>query len=194
MDYLEIIATIIGFVYIYLEIKELKLMWIAGVVLSVLYFVVFFNAKFYADMSLQLYYLFVSIYGWIEWSKKTGNSSEESKPIVKTPRKQIFALFLVTAVIFLAYAFVLKIYTDSPLPYWDSFTTSLSITATWMLAKKYIEQWWLWVLVDLTSAILYIYKNLYPTALLFAVYTALAIIGYFQWRKNMKNYLVDIKE
>ncbi len=96
-----------------------------------------------------------------------------------------FKLLLASLFIYIAISIILVNYTDSPLPYWDSFTTALSIVATWMLARKILEQWLVWVLVDAVSMGLYFYKELYPTAVLFAVFTVLALYGYFQWKKDM---------
>lgn len=89
------------------------------------------------------------------------------------------------ALIFIVIAFILVRFTDSPVPYGDSFTTTLSIIAMWMLAHKYIEQWWLWIAVNVVSTGLYFWKGLYPTALLFVVYSIIPFFGYFKWKKMM---------
>jgi len=82
--------------------------------------------------------------------------------------------------------YILRRFTDSPIPFWDAFTTSLSIFATWMLARKKIEQWLIWIFVDLVSVGLYLYRGLYPTVFLFLVYAVMAVIGYYEWRKDEK--------
>lgn len=87
--------------------------------------------------------------------------------------------------LFFIIEFILERFTDSPVPIGDAFTTALSITATWMLARKIIEHWWLWVVVDGVSLALYIYKGLYPTSVLFVFYTAMSVVGYYQWKKEM---------
>jgi len=84
--------------------------------------------------------------------------------------------------------YVLSRHTDSPVAGWDSFTTALSVIATWMLARKYIEHWLIWIVVNIVSMILYLYKGLYPTTLLFLVYTIMAVAGYREWRSDMKKY------
>ena len=78
-------------------------------------------------------------------------------------------------------------YTDSTVPIADSFTTALSIVGMWMLARKYIEQWWVWCVVDVTSSALYVYKGLYFTAILYALYAIIAIFGYLKWKTLMRN-------
>ncbi len=86
--------------------------------------------------------------------------------------------------------YILKEFTDSTVPVGDSFTTALAIVATWMLARKIIEHWYLWIIVNVVSIGLYTYKGLYSTVILYAVYTGMAIIGYFEWKKSMKTYLI----
>jgi len=111
-----------------------------------------------------------------------GKRASREKNKSETSHRPISA---VAIAMFFLYYFVLANYTDSPLPKADSFTTALSIVATWMLARKMIENWILWVIVDGVSAGLYFYKELYPTAILFVIYTIMAVVGYWQWRKSI---------
>jgi nicotinamide mononucleotide transporter len=105
-------------------------------------------------------------------------------PVKRVNIRQVIVLSAITIAVFLLYYFILARYTDSPLPISDSFTTALSITATWMLAKKLIEHWLLWIVVDAVSAGLYFYKELYPTAVLFILYTIMAVVGFVEWKKE----------
>ncbi len=134
-------------------------------------------------MSLQFYYLAVSVFGWISWRSGKQQSGKEL-PVKRTKKLQALVLMSITTFVFLLYYFILTRYTDSPLPLGDSLTTALSITATWMLARKLLEHWILWVIVDGLSAGLYLYKGLYPTAILFIIYTVMAIVGWYQWKKD----------
>ena len=156
-------------------------MWPIGLLTSVFYVLVFYDSKFYADMSLQFYYIAMSIAGWYWWIKGGKEGSELS--ISKLRKEIFFKLILTSFLFFTVISYILVNYTDAPLPYWDALTTALSIVATWMLVKKILEQWILWVIIDLISMVLYLYKGLYPTSILFFVYSILAIFGYFQWRK-----------
>ena len=183
-NWVEIFGVITGLLFLYFEIKENYLMWPLGLISSALYFVIFYNSKFYADMSLQIYYVVISLYGWYFWTKGGKTDKKEDVQISKLNLKQAIMYLIISAILFYFYSNILVKYTDSPLPYWDSFTTALSIVATFMLTRKIIEQWLIWIVVDAVSLGLYIYKGLYPTALLFAVYTVLAIVGYLQWRKS----------
>ncbi|RUT73555.1 nicotinamide riboside transporter PnuC [Ancylomarina longa] len=180
---IEIVGTISGLIFLYLEIKQNKWLWPIGLLTSVMYIYVFFVSKFYADMSLQFYYVFISIYGWILWSKGKDSTAEEL-PISHLSKRLFLILFGISMIIYVLISYILVNFTDSPIPYWDSFTTALSIVATWMLAKKILEQWLVWVVVNAVSLALYIYKGLYPTSVLFFFYTILAVVGYLQWKKD----------
>ena len=183
-NYVELIGAILGFVYIFLSIRQNILTWPVGLLTSALYVYVFLSSKFYADMLLQVYYVGVSIYGWYHWVK--GNPSANAElSVTRLPRKFYLPVLSVSLVLFLLFLFGLKYYTDSPVPFGDSLTTALSIVATWMLARKYLEQWLIWIFVDFFSAFLYAFKALWPTVVLFLVYTVMAIIGYQKWRSDM---------
>ena len=183
-NWIELLGSALSIIYLYLSIKQKVSLWIFGFLCSLLYVVVFFQSKFYADMSLQFYYLGVSVFGWISW--KAGKPENRKELPVKRTTPLSGAIILVIAlVLYFLYYFILSEYTDSPLPKADAFTTALSIVATWMLARKMIEHWWLWIIVDSVSAGLYFYKALYPTAILFVIYTIMAIIGYRQWKKSL---------
>jgi len=139
-------------------------------------------------MGLQFYYAGISLYGWYYWlkgGKSARNASGEKAPVQRMPKKLIPGSIAVTVVIFLIILLILLQFTDSTVPFMDSMTTALSITATWMLAKKMIEHWLIWVFVDLVSAGLYAYKDLWPTVALFLVYTVMAMVGYSEWKKDL---------
>ncbi len=184
-NYLEVTATLLSLIYVWLSVKQKISLWLFGFLSAALFAVVFFQAKLYAVMTLQFYYLAVSVYGWKSWKKGTTNTGNELS-VRKINRGELLIFPSVTTVIFLLYYYVLNTYTDSPLPLIDSLTTALSITATWMLAKKIIEHWIIWIVVDVISVSLYLYKELYSTSLLFVVYTIMAVVGFLQWRKSIK--------
>ncbi len=183
MQTLEIIGAVIGLIYLYLEYTANKWLWPVGVLMPIVYVWIFYQSKFYADMGINIYYFFASIYGWMQWTRR--KSDEDDTAIRFTPRKLITPLTIVGVALFAAIAFILIRFTDSTVPYGDSFTTTLSILAMWMLAHKYVEQWWLWFAVNTVSCGLYVWKGLYPTAGLFVVYSVIPIFGYLKWRKMM---------
>jgi len=183
-NYIELIAASLGLVAIYLQIKQKVWYWPVSIVLVSLYILVYIKAKLYADMSLQVYYLVISFYGWYHWM--SGNQEDPGKklPVNFVSKKLAVYLFIASIVFFIGISEILIHLTDSDLPYWDAFTTALSFIATWMLARKIIENWLVWIVVDAVSVGIYIYKGLYPTVVLFAVLTILAIVGYMAWKKD----------
>jgi nicotinamide mononucleotide transporter len=185
-NWIEILGTLFGISYVFLSIRQNILTWLLGLLSSVLYIYVFFVSKFYADMGLQVYYVWISIYGWYLWThgNVTANGRDELA-VVRIKQKLLFVLSVLSVVLWIVIYFILVEFTDSPLPIGDSFTTALSIVATWMLAKKIIEHWIIWILVDLVSLVLYVYKGLYPTSVMFIIYTLAAIWGFYEWRKNL---------
>lgn len=185
MNYLETIGTAVGLAYLWLEYRASIWLWLAGIVMPAIYIFVYYGAGFYADMAVNAYYLGAGIYGWFMWRRRDG--SGEEAPITRMPLRLVVPLALLTAAVFAATAAVLVHFTDSTVPYGDSFTTALSITALWMLSRKYAEQWLVWIAVDIVSAGLYFYKGLCPTGALYTLYAVAAVAGYFEWLKMMKD-------
>ena len=186
---IELLGAILGLLYIFFSIRQSILTWPTGLIASLLYTVVFFESRFYADMSLQVYYVAISIYGWYHWLRGSNNKSGEENnelPVQTLSAKLIWKLAMATILIFFVLLFILLKFTDSDVPFMDSMTTAFSVVATWMLAKKYIEHWLIWIFVDAVSAGLYVYKNLWPTVILFLVYTVMAFLGYLEWKKDLK--------
>ncbi len=188
---LEILGTVVGLVYLWLEYRASIYLWVAGVVMPAIYIFVYYEAGLYADFGINIYYLLVAIYGWVAW--KTGFSFTGRKeqngelPITHTPRRAWAAALAYFLVAQFSIAWILVNHTDSTVPWADSFTTALSIVGMWMLARKYIEQWWVWCVVDVACSALYIYKGLYFTAVLYAVYAIIAIFGYYKWKRMMQS-------
>lgn len=181
--YIEVCGAITGFLYLGFSIRQHFLTWPVGLLNALFYTAVFFSSKIYADMALQFYYVAISIYGW--WSWHHGNAEGEVLEVTRTSRALWFNVVLVSIFLFVAIAFILDHYTDSPVAAWDALVTALSIVATWMLANKKLEHWLLWILVDAISIGLFLSRELYPTSLLFFVYTVLAVYGYSEWRKGL---------
>lgn len=184
MNFLELLGALVGLVYLYLEYKANIFLWVVGVIMPAIYLVVYFQAGLYADFGIQIYYLLAALYGWTFWSAGSGKKKAELS-ISSMPVRFVMPAFLIFAASLLIIAWILTNYTNSTVVWTDSFTTALSIIALWMLAKKYVEQWLAWIAVDAVSSVLYIYKGLYFTSALYALYTIIAVFGYFAWRKKM---------
>ena len=151
MNYLEVFGTLVGLVYLWLEYRASIYLWLACIVMPAVYLVVYYQAGLYADFGINVYYLLASVYGWIAWSrgrkKKNIQQTEEETPITRMPRKVYFPLTAVFILCWVVIAWILITWTDSSVPWTDSFTTALSIIAMWMLARKYVEQWGAWMIV-----------------------------------------------
>jgi nicotinamide mononucleotide transporter len=202
-NYIEVFGAVAGIVYVLLEIRQNIWLWPVGIITSAVYIWVFFTSKIYADMSLQVYYLLISVLGWYWWAKGAGrraqgaeeNEERENggKGEVETEELQVTRLKLKTGLI-LAFVFVLLYITmwlvltrltDSPVPVRDAFITSLSIIATWMLARKIYEHWYLWIVVNFVSAVLFLTRGLYPTVILYLVYGIMSFAGLVEWKKTI---------
>jgi nicotinamide mononucleotide transporter len=193
-NYIEIFGAITGILYVVFEIRQNIWLWPVGIITSGVYIWIFFTGKLYADMSLQGYYLVVSILGWYWWVKGTerraqgsgeGKNKDGKLNVTRLSMMNGIILTSVFIVLFFVMWLVLSRFTDSPVPLWDSFITSLSIIATWMLAKKIYEQWYLWIIVNAASIILFFVKGLYPTVILYIVYCAMSFVGLKEWGKSL---------
>lgn len=197
---LEIIGTLVGLLYLWLEYRASIYLWIAGIVMPAIYIFVYYDAGLYADFGINIYYLGAAIYGWMMWKygtflrKKLLRKEvvqQEELPITHMPVRYLLPLALIFMLTLIGIAWILIEFTDSNVPWLDSFTTALSIIGMWMLARKYVEQWWAWIGVDAVSTGLYIYKGLDYTAALYGLYTIIAIFGYFKWKKMMRKVISD---
>ena len=185
-NWLEILGTMVGLIYLYLELKASIYLWLVSVVMPAIYMFVYFQHGLYADFGIQIYYLLAAIYGFAVW--RFGKKREEKVlPITYTPVRNYAYLTISLLVLWALIAWILLTFTNSTVPFWDSFTTATSIVALWMLAHKYIEQWLVWVVVDAMYVGLYIYKDIYFTSGLYTLYTLIAVVGYLRWKKMMRN-------
>ncbi len=153
--------------------------WPVSILNTVLYFAVFLRAGLYAESALQVVFTALGVYGW--WSWRYGGAAGSELPIRRAaPREAWIAAGLALAGVALS-ALVLVSATDSTVPVWDSSVLVLSLVATFAQARKVLESWWVWILVDLISVPLYLTRELYPTALLYTLYLALCVVGLRRW-------------
>ena len=172
---LDMLGCLVGLIYIYQEYKASIWLWLTGIIMPVIYMFVYYEAGLYADFGMQIYYTLAAIYGFLYWRFGRKKGTEEI-PITHFPRRLILPSFLV---------FLLLIrFTNSTVPVLDSFGNALSFIGLWALAKKYIEQWWIWIVVDIELAALYLYKGIPFTAALYALYAVIAVAGYFKWKRE----------
>ena len=201
-NFIEIFGAVTGIIFVFLEIRQTIWLWPVGLVTSAVYIWVFFTSKFYADMSLQGYYLVISCLGWYWWTrgKKRRLRSKPTKfreteagewesgelQVTRLKLRTGIVLAIVFVLLYIIMWFVLTKLTDSPVPVRDSFITSLSIIATWMLARKIYEHWYLWIVVNFVSAVFFLTRGLYPTVILYTVYGIMSFVGLAAWKKTIK--------
>jgi nicotinamide mononucleotide transporter len=180
----EVLAVIFGIVSVYLSTREHIWSWPTALVNVALYFVVFYEAKLYADMGLQVVYFALSLYGWYEWLY--GGENRTELHVSRTSRTLGVRLLLIGLASAVVLGTLLARFTDAALPYVDSATTSTSLVAQWMMTRKILENWAVWVAVDVVYVGMFIFKHLYLTAGLYAVFLVLAVTGYVQWKRSLE--------
>lgn len=184
---IEIIGAIVGLLYLYFEYKAHILMWLTGIIMSSFYTIVFIQATFYAFACINVYYILAGIYGWIIWYKPQKQQESTSIGILRTPTRLYLPILLSIIIIYAVILYALATFTDSQVLYGDSFVTTLSIVAMWMLARKYAEQWLLLIVVNIVSVFLYLYQDLYPTSIMYLVYAVVSVFGYLRWKRMVIN-------
>ena len=183
----EMLAVFLSLSYLILAIKQNLWCWPAAFFSTLIYSILFFDAALLMDSALNIFYLVMAIYGWYSWKygnlKSKNNDLEISTYGLKQNLKIIFILTLIS--LFLGY--IMANYTNADFAYLDTFTTVFAVFSTYMLTKKILENWIYWVIIDAISIYIYIQKGFYLTAILFALYTVLAIIAYIRWKVEYKN-------
>lgn len=180
MSLIEILGFITALAGVWLTTRESVYCWIFNIISSVLYGFFFAELKLYADSALQLFFVSMSFYGWWNWNRK----NEQQIHIRGILRREIAACIIITGLAFQLLGYGLSRYTDASLPYLDSFCMVISLCATWLAARKVIHSWFMWIAVDILYVFIYIQKEALLTALLYLLFTALAIAGYIQWKKR----------
>jgi len=181
----EIFGSVVGLFYIYYQYKASSKLWIVGILMSLAYIFVFTKTLCYFWAATYLYYLLAAIYGLVLWRKNDTPTKNQYDGITRCPRKYFLPLFLIFSILSVVIAYFAKAMLDSPIPIGEAISTALSVVAMWLLAKKYLEHWLLWIVVNLFYAVLNFTLELYPTALMFTVYLVVAILGYFKWKKEI---------
>ena len=186
--WLDILTTILGLFYIWLEYRASIWLWLFGIVMPALDIYLYWSHGLYGDAGMACYYTVAALYGFAVWKfGRKKSQTTDVMPITHMPLR----LYLPTTVFFLlawgATYYVLITWTNSTVPMLDSFTNALSFVGLWALARKYIEQWWFWILVDMVCCVLYVQKGIPFKAGLYGLYVVIAIAGYFKWKQIMKS-------
>jgi nicotinamide mononucleotide transporter len=183
MNSLEIVAAIFGVVSVFLSVRQNIWSWPTAIVNVGLYIIVFYGSKLYADTGLQVVYVVLNAYGWYHWLYGGKNRTELAVTRTRAPVAAILVALVAagTAVI----GTFLSRNTDAALPWVDAMTTSTSLAAQWMMTRKLLENWIIWVAVDVVYIAMYIYKSLYVTSGLYLVFLILSAMGYLEWRRSL---------
>ena len=180
---LDITTTILGLAYILLEYKASVWMWVVGFFMQCLGIVLYYQKGLYADCGMEFYYLAMTIYGFVAWMRHA--SKKQDLPIRHMPKKTAAIWLGLAAMIWLVLYLILTNFTDSRVPIFDAFTTALSIVGIWALARKYLEQWFVWIVVDIVTCGLYFYKDIPFKASLYGIYVIIAVFGFLKWKKSL---------
>jgi nicotinamide mononucleotide transporter len=183
MSPLELVASAIGLLAVWLMVREHVWSWPIGAVQVALYIFIFADARLYADAGLQAIYLALQFYGWYEWLH--GGAHHDRLHVTRAPARTLGIALGVGAMGTVALGTALARYTNQALPYWDSGIAAFSLVAQWMLARKLLQNWLLWFVIDVVAVGVYFARGLYPTTVLYAVYLVLAVAGWRSWTRSM---------
>jgi len=181
--WLEITGVITGLLCVGLAAINNIWNWPIAIISVGIYIFIFFNTHLYADMGLQVYFMIMNFYGWYYWSQKP--ASEEKTPVLLVTRMELIYSVIAVIVFTFILGSLLK-YTPASYPFLDSFCAACSLVAQVFLARKVLENWLIWIFVDIIYVGIYIFKHLELTAIMYGIYVILALWGYFDWRREYK--------
>ena len=191
LDWLDILTTILGLIYIWLEYRAHIALWVIGIVMPALDTYLYWSHGLYGDAGMACYYTLAACYGLFVWKFKKTRKKKESLPIIFMPRNQYLPAAVFFFAAWVAIYYVLITWTDSTVPVLDSFTNALSFVGMWALARKYVEQWIFWIIVDVVCTFLYIQKGIPFKAMLYGLYVVIALAGYQKWKGVAKTVKRD---
>ena len=186
---LELAAVIFAVAYLFLAVRENSLCWYAAGISTLIFLFIFWDVKLYMESGLQIYYLAMAFYGWYQW--RGANRETASLQVSKWRAKQHIIVLALIATLTFASGSLLNSGTDANLPYLDSFTTWASVVTTFMVARKILENWFYWLVIDSVSIYLYLDRELYFTSLLFAIYIVIIFFGWFAWNRSYRQREIE---
>jgi nicotinamide mononucleotide transporter len=182
VTWLEIVAFVLAIVMVVLNIRVHPGAWPLAITSSLLYFLLFWNSKLYGDASLQLLFVVVAFWGWWQWLRGTAadGSSLVVRPLGTRGR---WAVVAAIALLWPATGWFLKTHTDTDVPWWDAFPTAASVVGQWLLGRKHVENWPVWIAVNSVGVGLFAYKALWLTVFLYAVFIVMSVVGWRAWQR-----------
>lgn len=186
----EWLAVASSLLYVILITYKVLAAWIFAALSSVLYIYLCYSNRLYLESILQVFYFGMAIYGWFMW---TSDDDTKDVTVIQWPLKYHIYNVLISGALMLLFGYIFDQYSNQANPYLDAFTTIFSLMATFMVAKKVLENWIYWIIIDAFSVYLFASRGLYMTSVLFILYTLIAIFGYFSWKKqfNLDKMLID---
>lgn len=200
MSWIELLAVLFGLAYVILAAKESTWCWPAALLSVSIYIYLCLEARLFAETGLQVFYWVMALVGWWSWRRnhhaaRTAETAiggdSDSLPVIRWPGRTHLLVIAANTAATLLLGWLLGTYTEAASPYLDAFTTTFSLFTTWMVTQKVLENWLYWVVIDAASVFLYASRDLYLTALLFVIYTIIAVVGYYQWLNRYKTQAVN---
>jgi nicotinamide mononucleotide transporter len=183
LDFTEAVGFVTGGLTVWLLVSQNIWNWPIGIANNLVYGLIFFQARLYADMTIQIVFALISVYGWISWLR--GNTTRGGFPVTRTPLGLALACLAIGVAGTWAWSLFLARINDSA-PLLDALTAVMSLIAQYLMTRKYLENWTIWIVVDIISVGLYASRHLYLTAVLYAIYIAMCTVGAIEWRRSMR--------
>ena len=192
--WLDIFTTLLGILYLVLEYRASISLWIVGIIMPALDVYLYWSHGLYGDAGMAVYYTAAAVYGYAVWrfGKKRGQAEKAEMPITHMPGRLYLPAVVFLAVAWAATYYVLVTFTNSTVPLLDAFTNAMSFVGLWALARKYVEQWIFWIVVDVICCYLYIVKGIPFKAFLYGLYVVIAVMGYLKWKRMAAKNISDI--
>ena len=183
VSWLEMLAFVLAVAMVLFNMRVNPIAWPLAIVSSLLYFALFWSSRLYGDASLQVFFAAVAGWGWWQWLRGTDESGQALRVRhLGTPGR--IGVLVAIAIAWPATALFLRRFTDTDVPWWDAFPTAASVVGQWLLGRKYVENWPVWIAVDVVGAALFAYKGLWLTTLLYVVFVVMAAVGWHSWRRR----------
>jgi nicotinamide mononucleotide transporter len=183
-SWLEITAVVLALAMVACNIRQIHWGWPLAIISSIMYFALFWRSRLYGDSVLQVFFAVVAFWGWFQWLRGRRADGSAIK-VSRLTRRGLAVAVAACALLWPATGLFLKTYTDTDVPWWDAFPTAISLVGQFLLGRKYIENWPVWIVVNVVSVALFAYKGLWLTVGLYAVFIALSAVGWRAWKSAL---------